>query len=58
MAPQSLEAKVESLEQRVTRFEELPARVDHVVSQIVQLRTEMRDEFSAVRAEMRDDRKH
>ena|SRR5687768_4821454 len=54
MAPQSVETRVESLEQRVTQLEKLPRRIDRIESQIVQLRTEMRDEFSAVRAEMRE----
>ena len=55
MAPQSVETRVESLEVRVTRLEELPGRMDPIESQIVQLRTDMRDEFSAVRQEMRDE---
>ena len=54
MAPQSVETRVESLEVRVTQLEELPGRMDPVESQIVQLRTEMHDEFSAVRQEMRE----
>ena len=37
----------------MTQLEELPRRMDRLESQIVQLRTEMRDEFSAVRTEMR-----
>ena len=41
------------LEQRVTRLEEVPARMDRLESQILQLRTEMHDEFSAVRLEIR-----
>jgi hypothetical protein len=52
MAPQPLETRVQSLEQRVTRLEELPVRMDRLGSQIVQLRTELHDEFSAVRREM------
>lgn len=52
VAPQTIETRVESLEQRVTRLEELPVRMDRLESQIVQLRTEMHDEFSAVRREM------
>jgi len=52
MAPQPLETRVQSLEQRVTRLEELPIRMDRLESQIVQLRTEMHDEFSAVRRDM------
>ena len=34
-------------------LEQLPARVEDLAGQILQLRTEMRDEFSAVRAEIR-----
>ena len=34
-------------------LETLPARVDELASQIVQLRNEMRSEFSAVRTELR-----
>jgi hypothetical protein len=37
---------------RVTRLEELPGRIDDLTVQVSQLRTEMRDEFSAVRTEM------
>jgi predicted transcriptional regulator len=36
----------------VTKLERFPEQVDRVESQIVQLRTEMGDEFSAVRAEL------
>ena len=53
MAPQSLETKVESLEERVTRLEELPGRMDRFELQIVQFRTEVRDEFSALREAIR-----
>ena len=52
MPPQTLESKIEGLQKRVTRLEELPARIDDLTSQVSQLRTEMRDEFSAVRTEM------
>jgi outer membrane murein-binding lipoprotein Lpp len=52
MAPQTLAARVDSLEQRVTRLEELPARVDALTLQVSQLRDEMRSEFSAVRGEI------
>jgi hypothetical protein len=48
MPPQPIESRVESLERRVTTLEQLPARIDDLTSQIVQLRAEMRDEFSAV----------
>lgn len=55
MRSQPLESRVETLERRVTMLEELPARIERVESQIVHLRSEMRDEFSAVRQEMRDE---
>jgi hypothetical protein len=45
--------RVEILERNVELFEALPARVSALESQIVQLRSEMRDEFAAVRGEMR-----
>ena len=53
MRPQPLEKRVEALETRVTKLEQLPARMDRLELQIVQLRTEMRDEFSATRTELR-----
>ena len=53
MPRQSVENRLERLERRVTEIEQLPARIDRLESQIVQLRTEMRDEFSAVRGEIR-----
>lgn len=52
MSPQALESRVRTLQTRVTRLEELPARIDGLTSQILQLRAEMRDEFSAVRTEI------
>jgi len=51
MAPETIEIKVQRLEERVTRFEQLPERMDRLESQFLQLRTELRDEFSAVRQE-------
>jgi gas vesicle protein len=54
MSPQPPESRVEILEDRVTRLEALPARIDSMELQIVQLRNEMHGEFSAVRAGMRD----
>ena len=45
--------RVEILEQKVQGLETLPARVEAVELQIVQLRDEIRGEFSAVRHEMR-----
>jgi methyl-accepting chemotaxis protein len=52
MPRQSVENSLERLEQRVTAIEQLPARMDRLESQIVQLRAEMRDEFSAIRREL------
>jgi uncharacterized coiled-coil DUF342 family protein len=53
MSSGDLVARVEVLEKRMTALEELPARVSALEVQVLQLRTEMRDEFSAVRQEMR-----
>ena len=49
MPRQTLERRVDGLEQRVTSLEALPGRMDRLELQIVQLRAEMRDEFSAIR---------
>ena len=49
MATQTLAARVDRLEQRVTLLEELPTRVDALALQISLLRDEMGSEFSAVR---------
>jgi len=48
MAARSLDERVEILEQKVADLQELPARMDAVESQILQLRGEMRDGFSAI----------
>ena len=45
---------VTGLERRVTRREELPARIDDLTSEVSQLGTEMRNESSAFRDDMRD----
>jgi hypothetical protein len=42
------------LEQQMQELKELPARVERVESQILQLRTEMKSGFSAIRGEMRE----
>ena len=52
MPSESVERKVEMLEERVNAIEQLPARIDGLESQILQLREEMRVEFFAVRREM------
>ena len=54
MASRNLTERAEVLEMKVEALEQLPARMSAVESQIVQLRTEMRGEFSAVRGEMRE----
>ena len=38
----------------MTKLEELPDRMDRLELQIVQLRAEMHDEFSAIRGQMRE----
>ena len=53
MAQKSLEERVDMLERRVEILEQLPDRVTAVEQQIVQLRDEMRAEFSATRTEAR-----
>ncbi len=52
MPRQSVENRLERLERRMTGIEQLPARMDRLESQIVQLRAEMHDEFSAIRQEI------
>jgi hypothetical protein len=54
MSPQPLESRMEALEDHVTRLDTLPARMDSVELQIVQLRGEMHGEFSVVRTEIRE----
>src|SRR3972149_4327545 len=53
MPPQTLENRVEKLETQMLELRELPALVAEVGVQILQLRTEMRPEFSAMRQEIR-----
>ena len=52
MPRQSVENRLERLDRRVTGIEQLPARMDRLESQIVQLRAEVHDEFSAIRQEI------
>jgi vacuolar-type H+-ATPase subunit I/STV1 len=52
MAVRNLTERVEVLEMEVGSLKELPARMSAVELQIVELRAEMRGEFSAVRQEM------
>jgi hypothetical protein len=51
MAAKSLEERVEMLERSVVILEQLPARLTALETQFVQLRDEMRAEFSATRSE-------
>jgi len=53
MAQETLEKRVDRLESRIEILEQLPHRVTALESQIVQLRDEMRSEFSATRLEAR-----
>ena len=53
MQERSIIERVDILEQNVETLESLPARVTAVELQLVQLRDEMRGEFSATRAELR-----
>jgi len=55
MPPQTLAGRVGKLEERVTFLEQLPARMDALESQILQMREEIRGEFSAVRSEFREE---
>ncbi len=52
MLDAELSERVTILEQKVEELAALPARVGLLEEQIVQLRTEMHDEFSAVRSDM------
>ena len=49
MAARSLTQRVEILEQKVGDLQELPTRMAAVESQVLQLREEIRVEFSAIR---------
>ncbi len=53
MTPQPLESRVENLEERVTNIEESVGPGDPAEPQVLPLRTEMRNGFSAVRAELK-----
>ena len=52
MTPQPLESRIDSLEHRMTHLEQQIGPDDRDPSQVVPLRTEMRAEFSAVRAHL------
>ena len=54
MAEKSLEERVDMLERRVDILEQLPDRVTASKCRIVELRGEMRAEFSATRIEARE----
>jgi hypothetical protein len=55
MSRESLEARIDRLERRVELLEQLPQRITALEVQIVQLREEMRSEFSAIRVEIQRD---
>ena len=48
MASETLEKRVQNLEETVTRLFDLPKRVTALEGQVLQLRQDMRGEFSAV----------
>lgn len=48
MSLQSVTQRVDSIEDRMSTLEELPARMDRFESQLLELREEMRGEFSAL----------
>ena len=52
MMPESIAERVVRLEEEMTTLRELPNEVRELRLQIVQLRDEIRGEFSAMRAEM------
>ena len=52
MAARSLTERIEILEQKVGDLQELPGRMAAVESQILQLRGEVRDGFSAIHARL------
>lgn len=54
MTQQGLAGRIDTLESRVEALDMLPERLDRLESQLLQLRGEMRGEFSAVRGEMRE----
>ena len=53
MSAESLAIRMDGLERRVEILEQLPERVTALEVQIVELRDEMRSEFSATRAMIR-----
>lgn len=55
MSRGSLEVRMDRLERRVEILEQLPDRVTALEVQIVQLRGEMRSEFSATRETLREE---
>ena len=55
MQPRSIEERVTMLERQMQEMRDLPERVTSLDSQVLQLRQEMRDEFSATRSEFRSE---
>ncbi len=52
MPTQALRSRVDSLERQMDALAHVPERLDRLESQVLQLREEMRSEFSAVRIEL------
>jgi hypothetical protein len=53
--PRSFEERLTMVEKQMLEMRELPERLTQLESQIVQLRLEARDEFSATRAQLREE---
>ena len=53
MQPRSFEERLTMIERQMREVRELPDRVTTVESQLVQLRQESSDEFSAIRTELK-----
>jgi len=51
--PRSIEERLTMLERQMQEMRELPERVARLESQVLQIRQEMRDEFSATRSGFR-----
>ena len=54
MPPQTIESRVEKLEDQVMNLQQLPARIDGLSVQISQLREDMGARFSATETSLRE----
>lgn len=55
MQPRNIEQRVTMLEEQMQALKDLPGRMSAVESQILQLRAEMKDGFSAIRSDLRSE---